>query len=303
MESSEENRFTIKIVTWNIHSFYGCFDANISKLLEDNDVDVCFFQEATKSGMSSRKFGPDPGALVGRTFFAGAPTASMGNGIYISSKKKFKVFREAHKLLRLRERSALSIGVVFEGRYRIQFFCTHLDHVDEDMRMIEAQTLLDFVDTERVVLGCRNQSFPHVIGGDFNALSRADYTDARWTEITRHRAMSSWEPPQSRLVDEFLVRDNFYVDVCAKSDLKVWSSRFDTRIDYFFANADAIREGFEFTCLGSLPNTETMSDHKTVVVEMKFPKQQQQQQQDLNVEMDANPNRKQEPSSSSSEDA
>ena len=38
---------------------------------------------------------------------------------------------------------------------------------------------------------------PHILAGDFNALTQADYSKAEWKAIVDHRASNSWEPPVS----------------------------------------------------------------------------------------------------------
>ena len=52
--------------------------------------------------------------------------------------------------------------------------------------------------------------------GDFNSLTREDYTEAGWEEIARVRRQSSWEPPRTAVAER--MRALGFVDSWASVD-------------------------------------------------------------------------------------
>ena len=55
----------------------------------------------------------------------------------------------------------------------VNFHCTHLDHLDENWRMKQINSILRFSDG------------PHVLAGGLNALEETDYSAERWADIVK----------------------------------------------------------------------------------------------------------------------
>lgn len=55
----------------------------------------------------------------------------------------------------------------------INFFCTLLDHLDENWRMKQINAIIQSSDT------------PHILAGGLNSLDEADYSPQRWAEIVK----------------------------------------------------------------------------------------------------------------------
>ena len=71
--------------------------------------------------------------------------------------------------------------------------CLHLDHRYESTRLKE---LLVITKTLNSLTSRENDSsVPHIWVGDFNSLTKDDYTVDEWNEITRVRKVNCWERP------------------------------------------------------------------------------------------------------------
>lgn len=55
----------------------------------------------------------------------------------------------------------------------LHFYCTQLDHLDEDWRMKQIDSLTSMVPPNQ----------PHILTGNLNALNQSDYSKERWEEI------------------------------------------------------------------------------------------------------------------------
>lgn len=53
------------------------------------------------------------------------------------------------------------------------FYCTHLDHLDENWRMKQINAVIQSSDK------------PHIIAGGLNSLDETDYSPERWTDIVK----------------------------------------------------------------------------------------------------------------------
>ena len=81
--------------------------------------------------------------------------------------------------------------------FALQFINLHLDHRKETTRLDEIESLLR---QEAFSITDDGQpNLPHVWLGDFNSLTRSDYSDKEWRNISETRSLNSWEPPKSDL--------------------------------------------------------------------------------------------------------
>jgi endonuclease/exonuclease/phosphatase family metal-dependent hydrolase len=123
---------------------------------------------------------------------------------------------------------------------------THLDHVDEDIRLAQWGQLMEWAprDTD-------------IIMGDLNTLRLDDYTAEAMEKVTRDRLRTNWEPPRGELIR--LVETQWAVSPFQKG-----TSRFDTRVDYILHNPARlilVRE--------DIHDTRHLSDHMAVCAELR----------------------------------
>ena len=119
---------------------------------------------------------------------------------------------------------------------------------------------------------------PMLMIGDFNALSKADYSEQDWTSIENVRKAENWELPQTELLDLIMNDEIFkFEDVfsMAKDESKgilnnvdftnlksFGTCRFDTRIDYILGNHVALQL-FNIVAYEQF-SVNNSSDHKLV---------------------------------------
>jgi len=165
----------------------------------------------------------------------------------------------------------------------IYITCLHLNHVAEPTRLSE----LSFI-TEKALhnlLPCssgdgaetnspatanhsgsdfKQSKWPMQIWtGDFNALTREDYSDSVWEDISNIRQVNSWESPQVKLTNK-IKAEHGMVDCweLAGRPEPIKTCRFDTRIDYIYASPSVLDHW-------KLARVETIddptSDHNLVI--------------------------------------
>ena len=85
-----------------------------------------------------------------------------------------------------------------ENDHLIYVTCLHLNYRDENTRLKEInsikQKLDKFIPAINQTKGC------HIWTGDFNALTKEDYTDEEWQDIAKIRCQNSWESPKVDLI-------------------------------------------------------------------------------------------------------
>ena len=72
--------------------------------------------------------------------------------------------------------------------------CCHLDHRDERKRLSEMRKI-----TEQLQHVDYNKE-SHIWAGDFNSLSKEDYTNEVWEEIANVRKLNLWESPKTQVI-------------------------------------------------------------------------------------------------------
>lgn len=141
----------------------------------------------------------------------------------------------------------ISLFVLLKG---IKIFITnvHLNYIDEKIRNEEIDDILEKINTY-------THEYPSILLGDFNALTRSDYTVKEWSDIFKVRKYGQWELPVHELTDKL---NNEWYD-CGKHNPLV-TSRYNTRIDYIYTkNMKIIHYNIEET----MPS---ISDHNLVMM-------------------------------------
>ena len=99
--------------------------------------------------------------------------------------------------------------------------------------------------------------------GDFNALTREDYSDSVWEDISNVRHVNSWESPQVKLTNK-IKADHGMVDCweLAGKPEPIKTCRFDTRIDYIYASPSLLDH---WELVGVETIDDPTSDHNLVI--------------------------------------
>lgn len=201
----------MNIATLNVH--YLTKPKLIAQLIIDNDIHVCGLQEVggDKSLQNLLKLLPNYQGLFDKTYY------SFGNGIVYST-NVFKLIDSQQVNLGYHsgtKRSAFIITLLHkESNINYKFCVTHLDHINEENRLIEWNNAIKHNIDDCIVLS------------DMNALTAIDYSPDKLLEISKTRLAGKWEPPKFTLM-EIVAKTHHDINVGGLP-----TSRFNTRIDY-----------------------------------------------------------------------
>lgn len=283
----------IRIGTLNVHCWHHSSSDNFSRLVElirKADLHILALQEATKhylpklaealgdwhwlSRHNTALLSRFPLRAHGSKTAMGVGRRSMGKNLNAKVPASCPV-RSCVGRVRLPttrpDGAELDVDVV----------CIHLDHMREPTRLSQLRHLADSL---------LPSSAPAVWLGDFNALTRSDYSAAEWKQVADVRARSSWESPVSDLTyamtSSSAAASNKLTAGAAKPNnaslprlamTDAWqaalerqgplgTSRFGTRIDYVYLSPElaAAAAVTRCECWGSTIGRD-VSDHNLVV--------------------------------------
>jgi len=266
---------SLTLCTYNVHSFYDaegrCRVEDISKLIQELQLDVICLQEC--DGMHLKKLlklleqGPKAFSMV-----------KWGGCAILSSLPMEQVDIEGRQSRTSQGRAeGLPGRRTYHPRFvtaRIQVAedkvlavtCLHLDHKLEPRRVKEVATI------QENLAGLFKRGEAQVWTGDFNALTREDYTEGGWARVTEVRARGAWERPQTEVTSA--VRAMGFEDCWATMGRPgpVSTCRFDTHIDYVYLSNPA-QETWQ--CKEVLHHPSNASDHKPVIVKLELKENQE----------------------------
>lgn len=131
--------------------------------------------------------------------------------------------------------------------------CTHLDHAFEYVRMEQLRLLRNHLQA----LGHQN----YLLVGDFNSLSKGDYSVKQWQALSEFRKENCWEEPSTDLTD--MLHKEGYRDVWRELsknfEATCWAK---TRIDYVFLSPNLQLAPVSYTRVVSFA-----SDHFPIVAD------------------------------------
>ena len=144
------------------------------------------------------------------------------------------------------------------GIPKMAIYVVHLEDRNEEKRVNQVKKLQEWIDSSEGKL-------PHIIVGDFNALTRADYTDEYFAKIDSTRKKYKVEDASFEVTD--ILKSN-YIDifkVCHSNvkDVDLATSHYGTRVDYIWLSKDFSELVNTDLFIGS---QETASDHKPITV-------------------------------------
>lgn len=209
-----------RLLTLNIRGGLGSWLRPLTAFLAEQDADILCLQECAQAVVPWLQ-----AQLPGGPWQAAyAPATFQGSAVLTRLPLQRSRALTLDTPGRAELRSAVDAHIEVPGGL-LRVVCTHLDHVLEDLRLMQWEALS--ARTDGVAGG--------LLVGDLNALSRGDYDAQAWARIAAERAAGRWEAPDHRLLDALLGAG--FADACAGQE--VWmTSRFDTRIDYILAAPD-----------------------------------------------------------------
>ncbi len=236
----------IRIGTFNVHEWTDnshkySLDA-IVKLIISSDLDIIGLQETSEAKLQKIK------------------EFKMYNYVYNNTTailSKFPIKKQ--KKIYENERFITAAIVLPDNLPILHVTCVHLDYEKKPIRIKEIQNIMEYIYEPTTTL-------PSVILGDFNSLTRKDYSTDEWNDILIKRKINMWELPVSNATEmmtkQYNWRDTRNIAQNVKSDL--YTCRFYTRIDYIYIN-DLITKWWgvqECDHVNAIPN---ISDHNLVI--------------------------------------
>jgi endonuclease/exonuclease/phosphatase family metal-dependent hydrolase len=252
----------LKIVTYNVHGWQtSSFKENFKLVIESMQQiqpDVLGLNEVDSShGKTARDTITELSLELGFDHRVCGLVDWINFGNALLSRFPFRNLKSTSLIVRdAEERNA--VGADF-GHYAI--IVTHLDHISEDVRLKQLDTVLRF---------CQEFRKPHILMGDFNALTREDYTDDEWQELVEERRCRRWELPEHKVTS--VMKESGYRDAWLESGncekrrtAHVSNPKYG--IDYFWLSSDWPTGSVQ--CCQIIQ--DMASDHFPVLLEVNCP--------------------------------
>ena len=136
--------------------------------------------------------------------------------------------------------------------------CVHLDHMAIAQRRVQLQDIVGILNSDPLFQG------DLLLAGDFNSLSRGDYTDTQWRGLQERASEHGWAPPEAG--DTAILTDQGFVDAAAEVETMALTAHVGQplyRLDYVF------HRGGLTASRATVPATFTDSDHYPLVVDFE----------------------------------
>jgi endonuclease/exonuclease/phosphatase family metal-dependent hydrolase len=161
-------------------------------------------------------------------------------------------------------RGLLEGRILLPNQETFTVYVTHLDHTDEDARLVQLRVA-------RTWLG-RDRNRPHIVMGDFNAISLWDYAErpSEFAELAQHtkgqNLTAGAKGPRVVAQLERAGYTDLYQRYGAPGERSFLVSKEPIRIDYIFAS-QALLPAVKACQIWQEPAGEEASDHRPVLAE------------------------------------
>ncbi|XP_015888375.3 uncharacterized protein LOC107423347 [Ziziphus jujuba] len=209
---------------------------SILEVLREVDADILALQDVKAKEEREMKPLSDLASALGMKYvFAESWAPEFGNAILSKWPiKRWKVQKIANND-DFRNVLKATIDVPWAGE--VNFYCTQLDHLDENWRMKQISALFQANDP------------PHILAGGLNSLNGGDYSAERWADIVKYYEDMGKPTPKTEVM-KFL-KGKGYVDakdyagdcepvvMIAKGQNVQGTCKYGTRVDYVLSLPDS----------------------------------------------------------------
>ncbi|KAI3692436.1 hypothetical protein L6452_32252 [Arctium lappa] len=237
---------------------------SILDVLKEVDADIVALQDVKAEEEKGMKPLSDLAFGLGMNYvFAESWAPEYGNAILskwpIKRSKVQKIYDEQDF------RNVLKATIDVPRTGELNFYCTQLDHLDEDWRMKQINAII------------KSSDQPHVLAGGINSLSGSDYSSERWNNIVKYYEELGKPTPRTDVMN--FLHENKYIDakhfagdcepavIISKGQSVQGTCKYGTRVDYILAS-----KGLEYTFVPgsySVVSSKGTSDHHIVKVDFK----------------------------------
>ncbi|CAI9771023.1 unnamed protein product [Fraxinus pennsylvanica] len=220
------------VANWiNDASLYG--SRTIFDVLKEVDADILALQDVKAEEEKDMKPLSDLARALGMNYvFAESWAPEYGNAILSKWPiKKWKV-QKIYDDKDFRNVIKATIDVPWAGE--LNFYCTQLDHLDENWRMKQINAII------------QSNDHPHILAGGINSLDASDYSSERWMNIVKYYEDLGKPTPKAE-VTKFL-KEKEYTDakyfpgecepvvMIAKGQDVQGTCKYGTRVDYILGS-------------------------------------------------------------------
>lgn len=247
---------SLKLATFNVHCWADARHVDnvdrVVELVQKYDPDILCLQECTKAEVSR--------------FIQKLPENYVCSHIFSCSCHifgKFQIEQDAKHTNLKKQGARFVTGKITLPFLQDPIYITnvHLDHRKEPKRLEQ----LEFI--RKNVLNTITDSNYHLMCGDFNALTKEDYSVEEFEQVTLVRSRNSWETPKMDLTKK--VKELEFTDAWEKAGKPrpLKTCRFNTRIDYVYLTKP-LEERLKK--LDVCHVDDSASDHNMVVANLIF---------------------------------
>ena len=242
----------MKICTFNIHNFTNsdCIDStdNLVTLINKNNYDIIALQEVTDEKdlkLFVKKLKLEYNYLYNR-HNALLSIYSIKNNLNKNTKERYT-----------------SCLLTISKNFILNVLNIHLNYKCEYIRIEEIRKI--FSSSNKYI-----NKYPTIVMGDFNALTKEDYSNKELVHIIKERKYSKWETPvydlTNTIKDEYKFKDTRMLSNKTGDN---GTSRFNTRIDYIFIN-DSLKDLLINIDNNHIHLLNKISDHNLVELCLKL---------------------------------
>ncbi|KDP21522.1 hypothetical protein JCGZ_21993 [Jatropha curcas] len=235
----------------------------VLEVLKELDADILALQDVKAEEEKAMKPLSDLASALGMNYvFAESWAPEYGNAIL--SKWPIKKWRVQKIFDDTDFRNVLKATIDVPEKGELNFYCTHLDHLDENWRMKQINAII------------QSNDGPHILAGGLNSLDETDYSAERWTDIVKYYEEMGKPTPKVEVM-RFL-KSKHYSDakefagecesvvMIAKGQNVQGTCKYGTRVDYILASSNS---PYKFVPGSySVFSSKGTSDHHIVKVDM-----------------------------------
>ncbi|MED6134763.1 hypothetical protein PIB30_039944 [Stylosanthes scabra] len=236
----------------------------VLEVLRELDADVLALQDVKADEQNDMKPLSDLAKALGMNYvFADSWAPEYGNAVLsrwpIKRSNVQKLFDHSDF------RNVLKATIDVPEAGEMNFYCTHLDHLDENWRMKQINAIIQ-----------SNNDEPHILAGGLNSLDESDYSQERWTDIVKYYEEIGKPTPKVEVMK--YLKSKHYTDakdysgecesvvMIAKGQSVQGTCKYGTRVDYILSSSDST---YKFVA-GSyqVVSSKGTSDHHIVKVDV-----------------------------------
>ncbi|KAL2320912.1 hypothetical protein Fmac_029881 [Flemingia macrophylla] len=248
---------------WSTWSFREGQRKTVVEVLRELNADVLGLQDVKAEEENGMKPLSDLARALGMNYvFAESWAPQYGNAVL----SKWPIKRwNLHKIFDHTDfRNVLKATIDVPQEGELHFYCTHLDHLDENWRMKQINAII------------QSNNEPHILAGGLNSLDESDYSQERWTDIVKYYEEMGKPTPKVEVMK--YLKSKHYTDakdfagecesvvMIAKGQSVQGTCKYGTRVDYILSSSDS---SYKFVSGSYLVlSSKGTSDHHIVKVDV-----------------------------------